>query len=104
MALCIPVVNESVTMLKLQSHWSTQIPRISLFSLAHGRWRSHPDQPAQAVHPQYYAIRSIRILELKALNFSITYDSIGYIISVQIITKFVIIIMCMQVMKNFLDL
>ena len=30
---------------------STHSGGLSLFSLAHGRWRSHPGQPAQAARP-----------------------------------------------------
>ena len=35
---------------------------ISLFSLAHGRWRSRPGQPAQAARPNIKSMRSLSML------------------------------------------
>ena len=45
---------------------------ISLFSLAHGRWRSRPSQPAQAVRPniRVYGVCAVYTEYVQFVNVS----------------------------------
>ena len=42
-----------MVILSVRFLWRARTWGISLFSIAHGRWRSHPGQPAQAAYTEH---------------------------------------------------
>ena len=50
---------------------------ISLFSLAHGRWRSRPGQPAKAARPNKRVYGACAVCQCVLVRIMATYSSAG---------------------------
>ena len=52
----------------------------SLFSLAHGRWRSYPDQPAQATRPNIHVYGACAVCRYVLVRIMAAYSKRGAIL------------------------